>query len=115
MAEMVGAELGLETVHGLAFWASHYSGIGANDVKRTAIGQECVGTCPHACKRSQIQFDEFQAATASSCGVAHDPGRAARLVEISRRPDDFRSMRHQCSRRLHAKPGRYAGYQYALA
>ena len=38
MAEMVGAELGLEPVGGLALWAGHDAGVGDDKIERLAVG-----------------------------------------------------------------------------
>ena len=115
MAEMVGAELGLEAVGGAAERGGHHPGIGDDDVERPAVGDEGVGAGAHAGQRGEVELDDLEAAAAGIGRLAHRLGRPLRLVEIAGGADDLGAVGDERARRLDAEPGRDAGDEHALA
>ena len=69
MAEVIGAELGLEPVGGLAERAGHDAGVGDDEVELLAVGEERVGAGAHAGERGQIELDELEAAAVRGAGA----------------------------------------------
>ena len=69
MAEMVGAELGLEPVRRLAEWRRHDAGVGDDEIERLAVGDKRVGASAHACKRREIELDQFKPAAVRGVGA----------------------------------------------
>src|ERR1700740_23559 len=82
MAEVVGAELRLKTVHGVPEWSRHYSCIGYDDVESLPRRQEFVGAGADALQTGQIERDQLEAATIR-CGVLlHLRGRGCGFLEV---------------------------------
>src|SRR6201999_2568580 len=63
VTEMIGTELRLETIRGLALRACHHAGIGDDDVERLACLDQGVGTGTHAPEVSQIERHELETST----------------------------------------------------
>jgi hypothetical protein len=113
MAEMIGAELRLETFRGVAKGRSHNACIGDHGVERPAIGNKRVCAGADALKRGEIQLDQLEAAVR---GQGADLVRGALgLGAIAHRADHLRPVRCQRPRGLDAKSGRYAGDQNAFS
>jgi hypothetical protein len=74
MAQVVGAELGLEAVGRRALAAGHDTGVGDDEIERLAGCNERVGAGPDARQRRQIELNEFKPAAirrrARTCSVA---------------------------------------------
>ena len=72
MAEVVGAELGLEPVGGLALWAGHDAGVGDDKIERLAVVDQRVGADAHAVQRREIKLDQLEPAAllAAACTPA---------------------------------------------
>ena len=114
MAQVVGAELGLEAVGGLALRAGHDAGVGDDDIERLAGRHQRVGAGAHAGQRGQVELDQLQAAAVLG-GRLRAPSVAALALSVARRADHLGAVRGQRPGRLHAEPGRDAGHQDALA
>src|ERR1700733_11606009 len=76
MAEVVGAELRLKTVHGVPEWSRHYSCIGYDDVESLAARQKFVGAGADALQTGQIERDQLEAAAIPRGVLSHLRGRA---------------------------------------
>src|ERR1700758_4287737 len=59
MAEMVGAELRLKTVHGVPEWSGHDSCIGYDHVESLAARQKFIGAGADALQTGEIERDQF--------------------------------------------------------
>ncbi len=103
MAEMVGAELRLEAVNGLAIRAGHHAGIGDDEVERLANVDKRIGADAHAVQRSEIQLNQLEAAAMGAC--AHRRGRRFGFGQVARGADDFGAARCKGARRLDAEAG----------
>src|ERR1700733_14102837 len=103
MAEMVGAELGLEPICGLAIWAGHDAGVGNDEIERLAVVDERVGTDPHAVERREIKLDQLKSAAAGACADAGS--RRFGLGEIARGADHVSAVSDKRARRLDAEAG----------
>src|SRR3546814_9471145 len=76
MAEMIGPELGFETIGGPPEHRRHDTGIGDHDVEGAAVGDERVGGGPDAGERGKVELDQREAAPDCSCGRPHGGGRS---------------------------------------
>ena len=103
MAEMVGAELGLEPVCGHTLGAGHDPGIGDDDIERLARGVQPVGAGADAVQRCEVELLQREARNMRRC--------VASLAQISRRTDELGAVSDENPRRLDAEPGRNAGDQ----
>ena len=101
MAEMVGPELRLEPVRGLAGWASHDSGVGDDKVERLAGVDKRIGAEANAVERRQVKLDQLKSTAVRACAYAR--GRRFRLGQIARGADDVSAVSHERARRLHAE------------
>ena len=94
--------------------AGHDAGVGDDEIERLAGVDQRVGADAHAVQRRKIQLDQLKSAAVLG-GRAHARGRRFGLGQIARGADDFRAVRDERARRLHAETGRHAGHQHALA
>ena len=60
MAEMVGAELGLEPVRGLAKRRRHDAGVGDDEVERPAVVDQRIRASANACRRGEIELHKLE-------------------------------------------------------
>ena len=111
---MVGAELGLEAVGGLALGAGHDAGVGDDHVERLAGRDQGVGAGADAGQRGQVELDQLEPAAVGRLG-ADAVGRALGLVQVARGADHLRAVGGQGAGGLDAEAGRDAGHQDALA
>ena len=58
MAQVIGAELGLKTVGGMAKRCGHYARIGDDHVEGFTLCEQFVGACAHAFEAGEIEFNE---------------------------------------------------------
>ncbi len=111
MAEMVGAELGLEPVGGAPEWAGHDAGIGDHQVERLGLRHQRIGAGAHARERGKIERDKLERA-AIRRGGANLAGRPLGFRKIARGADDMGATRDQSARGLDTEAGGDAGDQY---
>ena len=102
MAEVVGPELGLEPVGGLAEWRRHDAGVGDDKIERPAVGEERVGAGAHARERGEIELHDLKFAAVRG-GGPDARGRRLGLVEVARRADHLGAVSDERARRLHAE------------
>jgi hypothetical protein len=62
MAKMIGSELGLESVSGLAEGAGHHAGVSDDEVERLAAFDQRIGADANAVERSEIELHELELA-----------------------------------------------------
>ena len=114
VAEVIGAELGLEAVGGVPERRAHHAGIGDHDVERPPVGEQGVGAGAHALERGEIQLDQLQPAAVRR--LSPDLGRRPlRLGEVARGADHLGAMGRERAGGLHAQAGRHAGDEHALS
>ncbi len=76
VTEVIRAELGLESIHGLAERRGHDAGIGDDHVERLALGQQAVGGFADALQAGEIELHELERA-AVGCGDFPHVARSA--------------------------------------
>lgn len=114
MAEMVGAELQLETVGSPPERGGHDSCAIDDDVEGFCDLDDPIGTLADACERREIQLDHIGKTAGRLSGVPHACCRRLGLAEISRGADHLRAMSGKRTARLHAESDRHSGDEYPL-
>jgi hypothetical protein len=113
MPEMIGPELGLESVGGLAKRRPRDAGVGDDEIEAIVVSNQRVGAGAHAGERGQIELNECEAsAVRDGC---HSCGRRSGLCKIAHCADHLGSLGRERASRLHAETGRDARHQHALA
>ena len=77
VAQVIGAELGLEPIGSVAKGCGHNSGVSDNRVERFAFRQQSIGAGTHVLKAGQIEFNQFEAAAARGGVPAPSPELSA--------------------------------------
>ena len=88
---MVGAELGLEPVHGASERAGHDAGIGDHQIERLGLRHQRDSAGTHAGERGKVEFDQLEPAAVGHIG-ANLTGRTLRLGQVARGADDIGAM-----------------------
>src|SRR5580658_7440301 len=84
MAEVVGAELRLKTVHGVPKWSGHDSCISYDHVESLAARQKFIGAGANALKTGEIERDQLEAATIRRRVLSHLHGRGFGFLKVPR-------------------------------
>ncbi len=114
VAQVIGAELGLEAVRRLAERRRHDAGVGDDQVERLAGRDQGVGAGAYAGQGRQVELRQLQPAAVRGLGA--DLGRGGlRLLQVARRADDLGAMGGEGASRLDAEARGHAGHQDALA
>src|SRR6185436_10211388 len=110
---MVGAELLLEAVGGLAERARHHTGVVHQHVQPIVTAEKAIGEGAHA--RQRCQLDRLHAHTRVAGTATDRVGDSLALGDITRREDHFGAVRCERPGRLLADSARAAGDEYSLA
>src|SRR4029077_5386458 len=100
MAEVVGAELRLEAVHGVPKWSRHDSCIGYDHVESLPALQEFVGAGADALQTGQIERYQLEAATIPRGSLSPLRGRGFGFLKVPRRSCHLRAVGHKSPRCL---------------
>ena len=115
MAEVVGAELRLKTVHGVPKWSGHDSCIGYDHVESLAARQKFIGAGADALQTGQIERDQLETATVRRSVLLYLRGRGCGFLKVPRCSCHLRAVGCKSSRRLNPDACRHAGDENAFS
>src|ERR1700722_4612103 len=92
MAEVVGAELRLKTVHGVPKWSGHDSCISYDHVESLAARQKFIGAGANALQAGQVERNQLEAATIRHGVLSHLCSRGCGFLKVSRGSRHLRAM-----------------------
>ncbi len=106
---MIGPELRLKAVDGVAEWRGHHSCIGDDHVESLPPRQEFVGAGADALQVGQIERDQLEAPSVRGGILSHLRGCGFGFRDVPHRSYYLRAVGRKRSRCLHPDPRRYAG------
>jgi hypothetical protein len=115
VAEVVRAELGLESIGCMAERSGHHAGVGNDDVERSALRQQAIRRLANAFETGEIQGHNFQATAVRLGGFPYFHCGVFGLRQVPRGAEDMRSVRCEGTRGLDAETGGNSGDQDAFA
>ena len=114
MSQVIGAELRLKTIGGVAERSGHHAGVGDDPVEDSPLLRSL-----SAHSRTLARLPRSRAISSRLPPLAAASLRTCRLLfglaEVPRRPYYVCAVRGQSARRLDSEAGRNAGDQYSLA
>ena len=115
VAEVIGTELCLKAVHGMAKRGCHHSGIGNDHVETLPARQEFVGAGADALQTGQIERDQLEAATIRRGVLLHLRGRGRGFLKVPHCSCHLRTVGRKSPRRLNADARGHAGDENAFS
>src|ERR1700722_11299299 len=109
MAEMIGAELRLKSVGGVAERCGHHAGVGDDGVEGFALGDEFVRGGGNTFEVGEVDPDDLEASAVGGCVFADLSGCGFSFLQITSGADDVRAVSGERPRGLDANAGGNAG------